>query len=105
MAVGIAAMRHQPGRNFRWNKKSDAHDSNAASADSGGAPYDANAERMRHQSGQNCDIYSAWPTPSYAYDLKYQAAAQGVRRFQQRLAADPARQRFVARMRHGLSAR
>jgi hypothetical protein len=37
--------------------------------------------------------------------LKYQAAAQGVRRFQQRLAADPARQRFVARLRHWLSAR
>jgi len=37
--------------------------------------------------------------------LKYQAEAQGVRRFHQRLAADPARQRFVARLRHWLSAR
>jgi hypothetical protein len=32
------------------------------------APYDANAEEMRHKSGQNYDLNSAWPAPSYAYD-------------------------------------
>jgi hypothetical protein len=27
------------------------------------APYDANAERIRHESGQNYDLNSAWPNP------------------------------------------
>jgi hypothetical protein len=32
------------------------------------APYDANAEGMRHESGQNYDLNLARPTPSYAYE-------------------------------------
>ncbi len=32
------------------------------------APYDANAQRMQHQSGQNCDLNLAWPTPSDTYE-------------------------------------